>query len=33
MTTLRASNVPVAALPADERRAFIWRTYAHVVGA
>ncbi|MFK8054036.1 MAG: Bax inhibitor-1 family protein [Woeseiaceae bacterium] len=28
-----AAHQPVAALPADQRSAFIWRTYAHVVGA
>ncbi|MEL7023725.1 MAG: Bax inhibitor-1 family protein [Pseudomonadota bacterium] len=27
------SSVPVSQLPAEERKAFIWRTYAHVVGA
>ncbi|MEM7611348.1 MAG: Bax inhibitor-1 family protein [Pseudomonadota bacterium] len=31
--TLRYSNQPVSTLPAENRSAFIWRTYAHVVGA
>ena len=31
--TLRYGEQPVSALPAENRSSFIWRTYAHVVGA
>ncbi len=31
--TLRYQGQPVSSLPAENRSAFIWRTYAHVVGA
>ena len=31
--TLRYDGQPVASLPAADRSSFIWRTYAHVVGA
>ncbi|MEM8548797.1 MAG: Bax inhibitor-1 family protein [Pseudomonadota bacterium] len=32
-TAKNYAGMPVSALPAEERSAFIWRTYAHVVGA
>ncbi|MEL6215090.1 MAG: Bax inhibitor-1 family protein [Pseudomonadota bacterium] len=31
--TAQYAGIPVSNLPAEERKAFIWRTYAHVVGA
>ncbi|MEL6367816.1 MAG: Bax inhibitor-1 family protein [Pseudomonadota bacterium] len=32
-STAQYAGIPVSNLPAEERKAFIWRTYAHVVGA